>query len=192
MEKSKLTKLEKEHSMKKTLIFAVLALLTAFSSANAFQNITPADAYSMLASGQAVMLDVRTPEEWAWVGHPGANKLGEGSQINALVFNIAYEIEKPGRGYELIPNNLFMVDVAKMNLASNQAIMTLCRSGSRSVKAALALEANGYTNVYNVVGGFEGGADAKGYRTKAAGWKNLGFPYTFGFTGNIDESVPGN
>lgn len=178
--------------MKKAIIFTVLALVSAFSSANAFQNITPADAYSMLASGQAVMLDVRTPEEWAWVGHPGANKLGEGSQIAPYVFNIAYEIEKPGRGYELIPNNLFMVDVAKLNLASNQAIMTICRSGGRSVSAALALEANGYTNVYNVVGGFEGGTDTKGYRTKAAGWKNLGFPYTFGFTGNIDESVPGN
>ena len=34
--------------MKKTIIFAVLALVTAFSSANAYQNITPADAYSML------------------------------------------------------------------------------------------------------------------------------------------------
>ncbi|NVN97809.1 MAG: rhodanese-like domain-containing protein [Geobacteraceae bacterium] len=178
--------------MKKAIIFTVLALVSAFSSANAFQNITPSVAYSMMASGQAIMLDVRTPEEWAWVGHPGANKLGAGSEIAAKVFNIAFEIEKPGKGYELIPNNLFMVDVAKLNLASNQAIMTLCRSGSRSVKAAQALEADGYTNVYNVVGGFEGGTDSKGYRTVASGWKNLGFPYTFGFTGNIDESVPGN
>ena len=178
--------------MKKTIVLAVLALVTAVSSASAFQNITPAQAYGMLTSGQAVMLDVRTTEEWAWVGHPGANKLGEGAEIAANVFNIAYEIEKPGRGFELTPNNLFLGDVAKMNLSSAQAIITICRSGSRSVAAALALEANGYTNLYNVLGGFEGGTDANGYRTKAAGWKNLGLPYTFGFTGNIDEIVPGN
>jgi rhodanese-related sulfurtransferase len=178
--------------MKKTIVLAVLALVTAVSSASAYENITPGQAYDMLKTGQAVMLDVRTPEEWAWVGHPGANKLGEGKEIAPFVFNIAYEIEKPGRGYELTPNNLFLVDVAKLNLASDKAIITICRSGGRSVNAGLALEANGYTNVYNVVGGFEGGTDAKGYRTKAAGWKNLGFPYEFGYVGNIDENVPGN
>ena len=88
--------------MKKALIFAALALVTAFSSANAFQNITPTDAYSMLASGQATLLDVRTPEEWAWVGHPGANKLGEGSAIADHVFNIAFEIEKLTIGFKSI------------------------------------------------------------------------------------------
>jgi len=178
--------------MKKTIILAALALITAVSSASAFTDITPQQAYDMLRTGEAVMLDVRTPEEWAWVGHPGPNKLGEGAVIAPYVFNIAYEIEKPGRGYELILNKYFMVDVRKLDLESDQAIITICRSGGRSVNAGLALEANGYTNVYNVVKGFEGGADAKGYRTKAEGWKNLGFPYEYGFVGNIDGHVPGN
>lgn len=178
--------------MKKTLAFAVLALVAATSQAEAFTNVTPQEAYNMLASGQAIMIDVRTPEEYAWVGHPGKNKLGEGIEIASAVINIAWEIEKPGKGYELIVNNLFTVDVAALNLASNQPIITICRSGVRSVAAAQALEAEGYTSLYNLVGGFEGGADSKGYRTKPAGWKNLGFPYAFGYTEGIDEHIPGN
>jgi len=138
------------------------------------------------------LLDVRTPEEYAWVGHPGANKLGGGSEIANSVINVAWEIEKPGKGYELTTNNLFMVDVAKLQLDANQPIITMCRSGARSVAAAQALEAAGYNNLYNMIGGFEGGADTKGYRTKAAGWKNLGFPYAFGYTAGIDEHIPGN
>lgn len=175
----------------KKLLTAVSMVLLA-TSAHAYQNISAQNAYGMLATGTAVMIDVRTTEEWAWIGHPGENKLGEGEEITPYVVNIAWEIEKPGQGYELIQNNLFLGDVAKLNLPANTPIITICRSGGRSVAAALALESAGYTNLYNTLKGFEGGTDGKGYRTKIEGWKNTGLPYTFGYTGKIDNHIPGN
>lgn len=176
----------------KKLFSASITMALIASSAQAYDNITAQEAYVMLASGEAIMLDVRTPEEWAWVGHPGKNKSGYGSEIEKYVINIAWEIEKPGHGYELIPNNLFLGDVKKLRLPSDKPIITICRSGGRSVSAALALEDAGYTNLYNTLKGFEGGTDSDGYRTKEEGWKNTGLPYTFGFTGEIDEHIPGN
>ena len=84
----------------KKLFSASITMALIASSAQAYDNITAQEAYDMLASGEAIMLDVRTPEEWAWVGHPGKNKLGYGSEIEKYVINIAWEIEKPGHGYE--------------------------------------------------------------------------------------------
>lgn len=182
----------------KKVLFATITMVLIASSAQAYQNIYVDDvngvdgAYRRLASGNAIMIDVRTAEEWAWVGHPGANKSGDGAEIAQYVVNIAWEIEKPGHGYELILNNLFLGDVAKLNLPSDMEIITICRSGGRSVAAALALESAGYTNVYNTLEGFEGGTDTNGYRTRQQGWKNKGFPYAFGYTGNIDDHIPGN
>lgn len=174
------------------LLLATTAVWLSVSSAQAFQDISAQNAYSMLATGTAIMIDVRTPEEWAWVGHPGSNKEGKGTEIAPYVVNISWEIEKPGKGYELIQNNLFLRNVAKLNLPADIPIITICRSGGRSVAAALALESVGYTNLFNTLKGFEGGTDTAGYRTKYEGWKNTGLPYTFGYTGNIDDHVPGN
>lgn len=175
------------------LILATTAIWLSVSSAHAFQDITAQNAYNMLATGTAIMIDVRTTEEWAWVGHPGANKQGQGAEIAPYVVNIAWEIEKPGQGYKLIQNNLFLGDVDKLNLPADMPIITICRSGGRSAKAALALESVGYTNLFNTLNGFEGGTDPNtGYRTKIEGWKNTGLPYTFGYTGVIDDHIPGN
>ncbi len=180
--------------MKKTILTSVAVLAAVFAtawSAHAFTNLTVAQAYDKLAADQAIMIDVRTVDEYAWVGHPGKNKLGEGAEIEDAVVNIAWEIEKPGKGYELILNNHFLEDVEKAIPYKDQPIITICRSGGRSVAAATALEALGYTEVYNTLKGFEGGADSKGYRTKAEGWKNTGLPYTFGYTDAYDHA-PGN
>lgn len=168
-------------------VIGAVMLLAGGSTAQAFDNISAQTAYEMLAAGTAVMIDVRTVDEWAWVGHPGKNKSGAGAEIADAVVNIAYEIEKPGKGYELIGNPLFVLDVEKTIPDKYQPIITICRSGGRSVSAALALEAAGYVNVYNTLKGFEGGTYANGYRTKAEGWKNTGLPYSFGYTEAYDH-----
>lgn len=176
----------------KKLLIAAAAICMSVSSAQAYQDLSVEEANEMLAKGMAIMIDVRTPEEWAWVGHPGENKNGDGEDIDQYVVNIAWEIEKPGHGYKLIKNKLFIGNVAKLNLPTDTPIITICRSGGRSVAAALALESAGYTNVYNTLKGFEGGTDDNGYRTKDEGWKNKGLPYAFGYTGEIDDHIPGN
>jgi len=176
----------------KKMFFATTAVCLFVSPVQAFTDISAEEAYDMLREGTAIMIDVRTPEEWAWVGHPGKNKAGEGEEIEPYVVNIAWEIEKPGNAYKLIKNNLFLPHVAKLNLPYDTPIITICRSGGRSVAAATALEEAGYTNIYNTLKGFEGGSDPNGYRTNPEGWKNTGLPYAFSYTGNIDYLVPGN
>jgi rhodanese-related sulfurtransferase len=55
--------------------------------------------------------------------------------------------------------------------------MFLCRSGGRSHNAAALAKQNGYTEVYNVLEGFEGDKDAHGHRNTVGGWRKAGLPW---------------
>lgn len=170
--------------------FGVLALSS--SAVCAFQDITPTEAYGWATADENVfILDVRTEAEWRWVGHPGQNKLPadlggpEGAELNGKVVNISYLIDQKG---QLINNKHFVKDVDDL-FESNPGVVliTMCRSGSRSISAAEALEAAGYLNVYNMATGFEGGKDERGYRT-VNGWKADGLPYTYSGQGYIKHT----
>jgi rhodanese-related sulfurtransferase len=50
----------------------------------AYVDVAPSDAADMVANGGAFILDVRTPQEWNWVGHRGQNKLGEGAYLESV------------------------------------------------------------------------------------------------------------
>lgn len=163
---------------------AAVALVFS-SSVLAYENYTPYEAYNMAASDpDTVILDVRTRYEWSFVGHPAENKTGEGAELSGKVFNIAYKVYD-GNGLSVNPS--FVDDVkALMKSNPNMKFITMCRSGSRSVAAAVALEAEGISAA-NMLEGFEGGKDASGYRTLEQGWKNLGLPYTASFSGSYDR-----
>ena len=53
----------------------------------------------------------------------------------------------------------------------------ICRSGARSASAAAAMTAAGYSNCFNVAGGFEGQRDEGGHRGTVDGWKAAGLPW---------------
>ncbi|MDH4233217.1 MAG: rhodanese-like domain-containing protein [Nitrospirota bacterium] len=147
-----------------SLVIGIALLITAATTASAFDNLTPVQAYDAVVNNGAYILDVRTDAEFIWVGHPNV--------INVL--NISYKIENKDT---LITNPSFISDIDEIfGAVKDTHIITMCRSGQRSVEAALALEAAGYTNVSNMVDGFEGGKkDQYGYRT-INGWKNSGLP----------------
>jgi len=68
-------------------------------------------------------------------------------------------------------------------LSKEAPILMMCRSGgTRGAPSAKMLWDKGYTNVYVVVDGFEGGTvkegDMKGWRLKD-GWKNAGLPWSY-------------
>ena len=158
-------------------------------------------ASEMLKDSDVYLLDVRTPEEWCWVGHPGPAK-GEcgGEYLEGKVINVAYKIfvyDRAEKKYKTVVNKFFIKDATKAieDLGVfNPVIITMCRSGHRSVsaggefeepskapwsvKAARILEELGI-KVYNMLTGFEGGKDECGYRTLKEGWKNLGLPYNY-------------
>ena len=78
-----------------------------------------------------------------------------------------------------IPNPRF-VEQLKLQLneqardGQGTELVFLCRSGARSIAAAIAATGAGYTS-YNVLEGFEGEPDRHGERT-VNGWKNRGLP----------------
>jgi rhodanese-related sulfurtransferase len=176
--------------MKKVFLI-LMSCIVVFTSTMAFAwiqiDVTPNEAYDLVKNYSNVyILDVRTPEEWIWVGHPGMNKQGIGVELSGKVVNIAWEkyVKKV-----LAENPSFITEVNEVfGDNPNVVILTLCRSGKRSVDAANALDAAGYTvnngyTIYNIKTGFEGAADpTTGYRT-VNGWKINGLPYTFGYVG---------
>ena len=56
-------------------------------------------------------------------------------------------------------------------------VLLLCRSGQRTLDAAAALEAAGFTQVINIVHGFEGDLDDKFHRSSLNGWRHAGLPW---------------
>jgi rhodanese-related sulfurtransferase len=124
----------------------------------------------------AFILDIRTPDEWRWVGHPGPNK---GDEDNAWLRDKVKQVS-----YILFPRGIkvtnpsFISDVDEIfEDYPDVEIYVLCRSGKRGIPATKALICAGY-NAMNVEFGFEGPTDSKGHRS-VDGWKIDGLPYNF-------------
>ena len=57
------------------------------------------------------------------------------------------------------------------------AIFIDCRSGNRSLDAGHALEEAGFTQVSNILHGFEGDLDESHHRNARNGWRHEGLPW---------------
>lgn len=129
-------------------------------------DLSPQDAWSKLEQG-AVLVDVRTEGEWAHIGIPDT----KATENDPLFIQWTF----PGG----IPNPDF-INQLKLQAPEDTAVelVFLCRSGVRSVAAAIAATQAGFT-AYNVLEGFEGEPDRWGERT-VNGWKNRGLPTNLG------------
>jgi rhodanese-related sulfurtransferase len=126
--------------------------------------------------GNIKILDVRTPEEYIFIGHP------------AMAFNIplliqTMEWDSVKKHFSMKPNPDFISGV-KQIAGLSETILVTCRSGGRSAMAVNKLADAGFTNVYSITDGFEGdlvtdpGSVFMGKRMKN-GWKNSGLPWTY-------------
>lgn len=130
-------------------------------------DISPTQAWDTLKDqANAVLIDVRTQAEWAWVGQADLSELGK----NHLCVEW---IHFPGG----IPNENFLAQVRAEVQDPTTPILLLCRSGVRSKHGAIALTAAGYQTCYNISGGFEGDPDGQGHRGQVNGWKVNGLPW---------------
>jgi rhodanese-related sulfurtransferase len=128
------------------------------------------------------ILDVRTQEEYLYIGHP------------VMAWNIplllqVYEWDTAKQHFPMKPNPDFMKQIKEV-FQPDDIILVTCRSGSRSAKAVNQLAEAGFKNVYNITDGFEGdkvedpNSVFLGQRL-LNGWKNSGLPYTY----NIDPKL---
>jgi rhodanese-related sulfurtransferase len=63
-------------------------------------------------------------------------------------------------------------------VGSDTPIIFIRRSGARSLSAAQAMSAKGFSRCFNLAGGFEGDLDEKKHRGGRNGWKHDGLPWT--------------
>jgi len=125
-------------------------------------DITPTQAWKVLTDNpKAVLLDVRTPEEWTYVGLPNLDTLQREVCLVPWVF------------FPRMDMNPQFIEQLKASARpdTDTPILILCRSGVRSIAAAKALTNAGFTDCYNILHGFEGNPDTNNQRGKISGWK---------------------
>lgn len=139
---------------------AVLENLPAAADAPVPATVTPQEAWALFSSGQALLVDVRTPEEMKFVGHvPGS-------------LNVPW-----ATGTSLTRNPRFARELEAKVRDKTQRVLLLCRSGKRSALALdVALKA-GFTRISNISEGFEGELDEHQQRGRQDGWRFHGLPW---------------
>lgn len=133
--------------------------------------VTAAQAYAMwkAAPDEVKLIDVRTPEEYGFIGHP------EGAWNIPLAF-VTYKRKNGVTEYGPKSNPGFVAEVKKI-AGPNDTLLLFCRSGGRSAMAINLLAAAGLKNAFNITDGFEGdkvddpGSVFHGKRMRN-GWKN--------------------
>jgi len=122
------------------------------------------------------ILDVRTTEEYLFVGHP--------TMAWNIPFNLqTYQWDADKKAFPMKANPDFVAQVKEVAKPMDTLLVT-CRSGGRSASAANELAQAGFRYVYNIYDGVEGDVVTdsasvyQGQRLKN-GWKNAGLPWTY-------------
>jgi rhodanese-related sulfurtransferase len=146
--------------------------------------LTASEAFTMVKGHEAetLFLDVRTRAEVAFLGMPTIAD----ANLPYLLAGDWSEWDEGKKNFKHAANSGFLPAVedllAKKGLTKESKIVVMCRSGSRSAKAANLLAQAGYKNVYTVTDGYEGDTakegEHKGERV-VNGWKNSGLPWSY-------------
>ena len=133
-------------------------------------DIMPTEAWKILADNpKAVLIDVRTTAEWAYVGKADASSLDKDPIL--LEWEMFPAMES---------NPEFSAGVSSRISDKEEPLLFLCRSGVRSKAAAILMTDEGYSACYNIANGFEGDKDGDGHRGRVCGWKFEGLPWVQG------------
>lgn len=109
---------------------------------------------------EAQLVDVRTIPEWNFSGRPNLASLGK--TLHMISWKLYPSMEL---------NSAFVSQLQNAVADTDTPLFFLCKTGGRSLDAAIAMTQAGYTQCYNVTDGFEGPSDEHSQRGKLAGWK---------------------
>ena len=140
--------------------------------------VTAKEAYAKWKADprQVKVLDCRTPEEYAFVGHPAMAG-------NLPLMFVEHKYSPGSKSLAMKPNPDF-VQQAKQRYKTTDTILITCRSGGRSAQAVNLLAEAGFKKAYTIIDGFEGDtlrdpqSPFNGKRAKN-GWKNSEIPWTY-------------
>ena len=106
-------------------------------------DLAPQDAFELVSLGLARLIDVRTPEERKFVGY------------------IADSVSVPwATGTAFTRNPRFLREL-ESKAKKGELLLFICRSGARSIAAAVAATRGQFQHAFNVLEGFEGELDAQ-------------------------------
>jgi rhodanese-related sulfurtransferase len=127
------------------------------------KHLTPLETWAFLqANKNALFVDVRMEIEYLYVGHPPG-------VVHVAWYEYPYMHANPQAFVEQVRR--------EAGGETSRPVVLLCRSGKRTVEAGHALEAAGFTDVVNVVHGFEGDLDERFQRGRRNGWRHDGLPW---------------
>jgi rhodanese-related sulfurtransferase len=182
-----LLKLKKGGKMRKlfSLVAALVFVLCGMATVSACDDVNATAAYIMLEEDDdTYILDVRTPCEWWWVGHPVD---GDGETVlEGKVIHIPWKLwgfDTKTKEYGMEYNKFFDEEVVRQ-FYPGDTIILVCKKGFRADDACEELENPTHPAfkrlaeldlyyVYRMLGGFEGDG----------GWKDSGLPYKGGKEG---------
>ena len=122
-------------------------------------SISPIDAWALIQSNQAKLVDVRTAEERKFVGY------------------VPQSAHVPWASGTSLTRNPRFVRELEAKVRKDEVILLLCRSAKRSALAAEAATKAGFTNVLNILEGFEGDLSEQSRRGTNNGWRFRGLPW---------------
>jgi len=140
--------------------------------------LTAREAYEKwkAAPDKVMVVDVRTPEEFLFVGHADM-------AWNIPVAAQTYKWDADKKHFPMQPLPDFVSRVQKV-AKPDDTLLVMCRSGGRSASAVNLLAKAGFTQVFQITDGMEGDVikdpDSvfRGQRLMN-GWKNSGLPWTY-------------
>lgn len=125
------------------------------------KEIDPVQAWRLVQSDAALLIDVRTLEELTFVG-----------QVPQAL-HVPWAV-----GIQLQKNPNFLSDLIAVAPDTEQTIVFLCRSGKRSLAAVDAALKAGYRAAFSIHEGFEGELNQSAQRGALGGWRCRGLPWT--------------
>lgn len=130
-------------------------------------DVTPTEAWSALTQKEhAQLIDVRTQAEWVFSGVPSLDTIGKTIKTISWKFYPQFAVN---------PDFIGQLEAAVADKSA--PLYFLCKTGGRSTEAAMAATAAGYTECYNIEGGFEGDINRNHQRGQVNGWKANRLPW---------------
>ena len=135
------------------------------------KNVTAEYAFKNLTKKTSILVDVRTNEELNFVGFPDLSSIDKNPIfihwriLPDMSINENFEPDLIDKIKEITDQKESEID-----------LFFLCRSGARSMEAALFMSDLGY-NCFNIEKGFEGDLDANSKRSNINGWKFSNNPW---------------
>lgn len=144
--------------------------------------VTAAEAVDLLKDPDVLLVDIRSRAEVAFLGLP--ERADKHIPYMVMPMLASFDVEKGTYQLEINPDFPSQVEafIQARGATRDTPVILMCRSGTRSAKAADLLTDMGFTQVYSMIDGFEGDTSKDGLhkgQRRVNGWRNAGLEWSY-------------